>query len=125
MTKNYSYDVISTLGFGNSTRFLEGKSTEVATRIFGAIERGVIAIGLLLHVPYFLTIMETFTYTGPMGEFNQWAADEVIRRKKVRLFNALIESVLTKLGRQSKTGSYAPPVEELDRGCSRNTIGQS
>lgn len=84
LTKHYSYDVISTLGFGNSTRFLEGESTDVAKRVFGAIERGVIAIGILLHVPYLLTIMEAFTYQGPMGEFNQWAAAEVVRRKKVR-----------------------------------------
>ncbi|OKL55488.1 hypothetical protein UA08_09188 [Talaromyces atroroseus] len=83
LTKHYSYDVISTLGFGNSTRFLEGESTEVAKRVFGAIERGVVAIGLLLHVPYLLTVMETFTYHGPMGGFNLWAAEEVQRRKKV------------------------------------------
>ena len=90
LAKQYSYDVISTLGFGNSTRFLEGESTEVAKRVFGAIERGVIAIGVLLHVPYLLTIMEHFTYQGPMGEFNTWAAQEVVRRKKVGLLNVVL-----------------------------------
>lgn len=90
LTKHYSYDVISTLGFGNSTRFLEGETTEVAKNVFGAIERGVIAIGILLHVPYLLTIMEAFTYQGPMGEFNKWAANEVVRRKKVCSFNVVL-----------------------------------
>lgn len=90
LMKHYSYDVISTLGFGNSTRFLEEKSTDVARHVFSVIEQGVIAIGLLLHVPYLLTVMETFTFRGPMGGFNRWAADEVIRRQKVCSFNAIL-----------------------------------
>lgn len=94
--KHYSYDVISTLGFGNSTRFLEGETTEVAKKVFAFIEQGVIAIGLLLHVPYLLTIMETFTFQGPMGGFNRWAADEVIRRKKVCSFNVFLSKCANK-----------------------------
>lgn len=90
MMKHYSYDVISTLGFGHSTSFLQGEATEIAKHVFGAVERGVIAIGILLHVPYMLTIMETFTFKGPMGAFNRWAADEVIRRKKVRSINVFL-----------------------------------
>jgi hypothetical protein len=45
LTKYFNYDAISALGFGNSTRFLEGESTEVVKRVFGAIERRIVAIG--------------------------------------------------------------------------------
>jgi cytochrome P450 len=49
---HYSYDVMSALAFGDSTRFLEGKSTEVATKILNNTTEGIVAVGALLHVPW-------------------------------------------------------------------------
>jgi cytochrome P450 len=49
---HYSYDVMSALAFGDSTHFLEGKSTEVATKILNNITEGIVAVGALLHVPW-------------------------------------------------------------------------
>ena len=51
----YTYDVTSALAFGVSTRFLEGQSTDVATKALNNIAEGIIAVGALLHVPWVTT----------------------------------------------------------------------
>lgn len=92
---------MSALAFGGSTKFLEGKSTQVATKILNNITEGIVAVGALLHVPWvssfddlycprtdaslqLLTIVESISFAGPMMEFNLWSADQVNKRRQMK-----------------------------------------
>ncbi|KAG0646070.1 Cytokinin biosynthesis 2 [Hyphodiscus hymeniophilus] len=81
---HYSYDVMSALAFGDSTRFLEGKSTKTATKILDNIREGIVAVGALLHVPWILTVVESISFAGPMMEFNRWSAEQVDKRSQMK-----------------------------------------
>jgi uncharacterized membrane protein len=48
----FSYDVMSSLAFGDLTRFTEESSTEDATKVLYHITDGIQAIGTFLHVPW-------------------------------------------------------------------------
>jgi hypothetical protein len=43
---------MSSLAFGDTTNFLEGKSSTIATKILHDITQGIVAVGALLHVPW-------------------------------------------------------------------------
>jgi hypothetical protein len=43
---------MSSLAFGDSTKFLQGKSSATATKILSNITEGIVAVGALLHVPW-------------------------------------------------------------------------
>ena len=79
---HYSYDVMSSLAFGYSTKFLEGRSTQSATKILKNIQKGIVAVGALLQVPWMLTVVECISFAGPMMEFNNWSAEQVEKRRK-------------------------------------------
>lgn len=80
----YSYDVMSALAFGISTRFLDGKQDANAKKIVDDIQSGIVAVGALLHVPWILTVIETLSFLGgPMKEFNDWSAARVEDRRYV------------------------------------------
>lgn len=80
---HYSYDIMSFLAFGSPTKFLEGKSTDTATKILNNIQGSVGAIRILLHILWMLTILEYISFASPMVEFNNWAADQVKKRRSV------------------------------------------
>ncbi|APA07309.1 hypothetical protein sscle_02g020790 [Sclerotinia sclerotiorum 1980 UF-70] len=81
----YSYDVISALAFGIFTQFLDGTQTAEVKNILDNIQSGIVAIGLLVHVPWVLTILETLSVLGgPMKEFNDWSACQVEARRHMQ-----------------------------------------
>ncbi|KFZ12717.1 hypothetical protein V502_06954 [Pseudogymnoascus sp. VKM F-4520 (FW-2644)] len=80
---HYSYDVMSSLAFGSSTGFIEGTSSDVATTILNNIKEGIVAVGLFLHVPWMLTIVETLSFVGPMKLFKSWSSEKVAERRKM------------------------------------------
>jgi hypothetical protein len=80
---HYSYDVMSALAFGRSTQFIEGKSSDTANTILANIQEGILAIGVLLHVPWMLNIVETLSFVGPMKVFKEWSAEQVEHRRHV------------------------------------------
>jgi hypothetical protein len=49
---NYSYDVMSLLAYGDSTKFMEGNTKGTAARVLGGITSGIAAIGALMHIPW-------------------------------------------------------------------------
>lgn len=61
---------------------MEGKTGEVAKRVLGGIAQGIEAVGVLLHIPYILTVVEDFKLVGSMADYNQWSANEVQKRKR-------------------------------------------
>ncbi|KAF7867161.1 hypothetical protein EAF04_005245 [Stromatinia cepivora] len=82
---HYSYDVISALAFGIFTRFLDGKQTAKVKNIVDNIQSGIVAVGILVHVPWILTILETLSVLGgPMKEFNDWSACQVEARRHMQ-----------------------------------------
>jgi len=80
---HYSYDAMSSMAFGNSTKFLEGNQTEKATNVLKGVHDGVMAVGALVHVPWILTVVESISFAGPIRQFNLWSAEEVERRRNV------------------------------------------
>jgi cytochrome P450 len=80
---HYSYDVMSSLAFGSSTGFIDGTSSDVATTILNNIKEGIVAVGLFLHVPWMLTIVETLSFVGPMKLFKSWSSEKVAERRKM------------------------------------------
>ncbi|KKA24572.1 Benzoate 4-monooxygenase cytochrome P450 [Rasamsonia emersonii CBS 393.64] len=79
---HYSYDVMSALAFGNPMGFIKGDSNEIANSILSNIQRGVDAIGLLLHVPWLMTTLTTFSWAiGPMRQWNLYSQELVMLRK--------------------------------------------
>lgn len=80
---HYSYDVMSLLAFGESSRFLEGTETQKSSKVLQAVHDGVLAVGALIHVPWILTIVESISFAGPIRNFNLWSAEQVEKRKNV------------------------------------------
>ncbi|KAL1981812.1 hypothetical protein VTN96DRAFT_2108 [Rasamsonia emersonii] len=82
---HYSYDVMSALAFGNPMGFIKGDSNEIANSILSNIQRGVDAIGLLLHVPWLMTTLTTFSWAiGPMRQWNLYSQELVMLRKAMK-----------------------------------------
>jgi hypothetical protein len=75
---HYSYDVMSSLAFGASAKFLEGESSEFANKVLSEIQFGIRVVGFLIHIPWVLTILEPIE-TG----YNIWSREQVENRKKV------------------------------------------
>lgn len=85
---HYSYDVMSALAFGEEMGFVTGEVDDAANEILQNIQSGVDAIGLLLHVPWLMTTLTTFSWMiGPMRKWNEWSRDQAERRKKVCTFS--------------------------------------
>lgn len=84
LSMNYSYDVMSALAFGTSAGFIEGKSSELALTVQNNIKEGIVAIGMLMHVPWILTIGETMSFMGPMKMFKSWSREQVAIRRKMK-----------------------------------------
>jgi cytochrome P450 len=80
---HYTYDVMSSLAFGDSTKFLERESTATATRVVNGIQIAFVAFGALVHVPWVLTILECISFASPLGEFSHWSAEQVEKRRNV------------------------------------------
>lgn len=80
---HYSYDVMSLLAFGESSRFLEGTCTQQSKKVLKGVRDGGIAVGAFVHVPWILTIVESISFAGPIRNLNLWSAEQVERRKKV------------------------------------------
>lgn len=93
---HYSYDVMSALAFGNPMGFIKGDSNEIANSILSNIQRGVDAIGLLLHVPWLMTTLTTFSWAiGPMRQWNLYSQELVMLRKAVRTTLYVMGCLLT------------------------------
>ena len=86
---HYNYDVMSALAFGEEMGFVTGEVDDAANEILQNIQNGVDAIGLLLHVPWLMTTLTTFSWAiGPMRKWNEWSKDQAERRKRVCLISA-------------------------------------
>lgn len=75
---HYSYDVMSSLAFGASAKFLEGESSEFANKVLSEIQWGIRMVGFLIHIPWVLTIVESIE-----SGFTKWSRGQVENRKKV------------------------------------------
>jgi hypothetical protein len=74
------------LAFGESGGFVDGTSSETANEVLDGLHTGFDAIGLLLHVPWMMTLLTTFSFLpGPMRIVNDWSNQALTRRKKVQL----------------------------------------
>ncbi|QGA22244.1 hypothetical protein EYB26_009960 [Talaromyces marneffei] len=95
---HYSYDVMSALAFGDPMGFLKGDSNDVANSVLDNIQKGVDAIGLLLHVPWLMGTLTTFSWAiGPMRQWNEYSEQLVVLRKKMKnpkpdLFGHLLDN---------------------------------
>ncbi|OJJ42108.1 hypothetical protein ASPZODRAFT_137494 [Penicilliopsis zonata CBS 506.65] len=95
---HYSYDVMSALAFGDPMGFIQGDSNAVANSVLNNIQNGVDAIGLLLHVPWLMGMLTTFSWAiGPMRQWNEYSEGLVELRKKKRdpqpdLFGHLLDN---------------------------------
>ncbi|KAL2794966.1 cytochrome P450 [Aspergillus keveii] len=95
---HYSYDVMSALAFGEPMGYTMGESNDTAKSVLDNIQRGVDAIGLLLHVPWLMGTLTTFSWAiGPMREWNQYSESLVIKRKSMKnpkpdLFSHLLDN---------------------------------
>lgn len=75
---------MSALAFGEEMGFVTGEVDDVANEILQNTQSGVDAIGLLLHVPWLMTTLTTFSWIiRPMRKWNEWSRDQAERRKKV------------------------------------------
>jgi len=81
LCRYYIYDAMSSLTFGYSTQFLEGRSTKAATEALDNITKGITEIGILLHVPWLLTILETIPFAGPLKNYNLWCDEQIEKRR--------------------------------------------
>ncbi|KAL4902353.1 hypothetical protein BDW74DRAFT_186886, partial [Aspergillus multicolor] len=82
---HYSYDVMSALAFGEPMGFVTGESNNTAKSVLDNIQRGVDAIGLLLHVPWLMGLLTTFSWAvGPMREWNEYSGRLVVERKNMK-----------------------------------------
>jgi hypothetical protein len=83
---HYSYDVMAALAFGDPMGFVKGESNDVANSVLDNIQKGVDAIGLLLHVPWLMGTLTTFSWAiGPMRQWNEYSGQLVVLRKEVCL----------------------------------------
>lgn len=82
---HYVYDVMSGVGFGSATRFIEGESSDFANTLLTKIQKGIAAIAFLAHVPWMLTVAESLAFVigGPMKLFQVWSAEQVKKRRLV------------------------------------------
>ncbi|KAL1966197.1 hypothetical protein VTN77DRAFT_4749 [Rasamsonia byssochlamydoides] len=79
---HYVYDVMSGVGFGSETRFIECESSDFANNLLAQIQGGIAAIAFLAHVPWMLTIAESLTFLGgPMKLFREWSAEQAKKRR--------------------------------------------
>ncbi len=93
---HYSYDVMSALAFGEPMAFIKGDSNDIAKSVLYNIQKGVDAIGLLLHVPWLMGMLTTFSWAiGPMREWNEYSEKLVIQRKNVSPSNINVLRGLT------------------------------
>ncbi|KAL4745630.1 hypothetical protein BDW72DRAFT_186361 [Aspergillus terricola var. indicus] len=94
---HYSYDVMSALAFGEPMGYIKGDSNDTAKSVLDNIQKGVDAIGLLLHVPWLMGMLTTFSWAiGPMHEWNEYSEKLVIQRKNMKtpkpdLFSHLLD----------------------------------
>jgi cytochrome P450 len=81
---HYTWDVMSGIGYGSETRFIEGESTDFANTLVAKIKEGIAAISFLAHVPWLLTVAESLTFLGgPLKMFRTWSQEQVKRRRLV------------------------------------------
>ncbi|KAL3465446.1 cytochrome P450 [Aspergillus heterothallicus] len=95
---HYSYDVMSALAFGEPMGYIKGESNSTAKSVLDNIQKGVDAIGLLLHVPWLMGTLTTLSWAiGPMREWNNYSAELVVKRKNMKnskpdLFSHLLDN---------------------------------
>lgn len=79
---HYAYDVMSSLAFGTSTRFIEGESNGKANIILKTIQKGIVHIAFLAHLPWALSMAETLWFLGgPLKSLREWSGDQVEARR--------------------------------------------
>lgn len=84
LTLNYSYDVMTQLAFGQPGGFISGNQSETASSVMAGIKEATLALGLLYHVPWIMTLLTTFSFLpGPMKWWNDWSEKMLNERKKV------------------------------------------
>jgi cytochrome P450 len=82
---HYSYDVMSALTFGAPMGFNTGQSTDVANRILKHIEGSFHAIGIMLHVPWFMKAVGTLNSSmGPIKMWEQWVRQQLATRRSLK-----------------------------------------
>lgn len=85
LSLHYSYDVATQLAFGQAGGFISGDQTETAESVMAGIKEATVALGLLYHVPWIMTLLTTFAFLpGPMKGWNKWSEKMLKERKKVR-----------------------------------------
>lgn len=88
---------MSALAFGDPMGFLKGDSNDVANSVLDNIQKGVDAIGLLLHVPWLMGTLTTFSWAiGPMRQWNEYSEQLVVLRKEVCLASGSLVTAKTK-----------------------------
>lgn len=84
ISQRYSFDVMCTLAFGKDMGYLDGTADAADEAIFKEIQNSLDIIGLLVHIPWILKVLEKLSkYVGPMKMYNDWSADKVGLRKEV------------------------------------------
>jgi hypothetical protein len=84
---HYSYDVMTQLAFGERGGFIDNTSSDSANDVVDGLHTAFDIIGLLNHVPWMMKLLTVFSFLpGPMRAVNDWSAQALKRRKKVRTF---------------------------------------
>jgi hypothetical protein len=105
---------MSALAFGEPMGYTKGESNDTAKSVLDNIQRGVDAIGLLLHVPWLMGTLTTFSWAiGPMREWNQYSESLVIKRKSVSILNYQYRyRGPTSIDENPQTRSLQPPARQ-------------
>jgi hypothetical protein len=98
----FSYDVTSLLAFGKSMQFLEGKSTPEAISVLENITNGMGGRGVLLQVPWLLSLIESLPFVGPLKGYTSWSAEQAGQvehdteiKEKVTIMGYLLKNTKT------------------------------
>lgn len=80
----YSYDVMSTLAFGQPMGFIKGEQTEVAQKVLDIMSGSLSVFGLLAHVPWLMQFLVVVgSVAGPMKEWTDWSVGQMKARLAV------------------------------------------
>ncbi|OJD40813.1 cytochrome p450 [Diplodia corticola] len=85
MAQRFSFDVMCALAFGKPGGYLNGKSTVEDESIFKSIYESLEMIGLFLHTPWMIKMLEIFSVLpGPMKRLKDWSSAKVQVRKQMK-----------------------------------------
>ncbi|GME46989.1 cytochrome p450 [Neofusicoccum parvum] len=85
LCQRYSFDIMCSLAFGKSGGYLLGQTGARDEAIFKIIHDSLDVIALVVHTPWVIKILENCSkIPGPMKSLNDWSAEKVEMRKKMK-----------------------------------------